>query len=323
MRWKKFTIKTTTNAVDFLSDLLNDLGIEGIEIEDNVPLTGKDTKGMFIDILPELDEDDGSARVSFYLDEAEDSESVLLQVNEGIESLRIFIDMGEGTIEESLTEDKDWINNWKEFFKPFVIDDILVKPVWEEIPEAHRDKLLIEIDPGTAFGTGTHETTQLCIRGISKYIKRGDLVLDVGTGSGILGICALKKGAEEVTGTDLDEAAIKAARENSRANGITVSQFKLFEGNLIDQAWLQGEVGFERYDLVVANILAPVIIELQRMIVPHMKPGGIFLASGILNTKEAEVKAALAANEGLKILDTVHQGEWVSIAAIKNRQHQE
>lgn len=171
MKWKKFTLETTTEAVDFLGSLFEDIGIQGMEIEDNVPLTEKETKGMFIDILPELPPDDGSARVSFYLDEDEDAAAVLEKVREGLEELKPFVEIGKGTITASETEDKDWINNWKQYFKPFTVDHILIKPTWEEIPEEHKDKLLIQIDPGTAFGTGKHETTQLCIRQLEKYIR--------------------------------------------------------------------------------------------------------------------------------------------------------
>ena len=195
MKWKKFTLKTTTEAVDYISSLFDEIGIQGIEIEDNVPLTESETKGMFIDILPELPPDDGTAKVSFYLDDDDDAEAILKEVQEGLSELRQYVEIGEGTITASETEDKDWINNWKQYFKPFTVDHILIKPTWEEIPEEHKDKLLIQIDPGTAFGTGKHETTQLCIRQLEKYVKPGVRILDLGTGSGILGITALKLGA--------------------------------------------------------------------------------------------------------------------------------
>ena len=221
MKWKKYTLTTTTEAVDLISSMLDEIGIEGIEIEDNVPLTEQETKGMFIDILPELPPDEGVARVSFYLEDASREAEILKQVREGVEELRDFVDPGAGTVEISETEDKDWINNWKQYFKPFTVDDILIKPTWETVPPQDQDKLLIQIDPGTAFGTGQHETTQLCIRQLKKHVKPGDRVLDVGTGSGILGITALKLGAGEVFGTDLDENAITAVGENLEANGIS------------------------------------------------------------------------------------------------------
>ena len=237
MKWKKFTLTTTTEAVDLVSSMFDEIGIEGIEIEDNVPLTEKETKGMFIDILPELPPDDGTAKVSFYLDDDADTESILGQVREGLEELKLFVNLGACTIEESETEDKDWINNWKQYFKPFTVDDILIKPTWEEIPKEHEDKLLIQIDPGTAFGTGMHETTQLCIRQLKKYVTPETRLLDVGTGSGILGITALKLGAREVFGTDLDENAIVAVGENLEANGIGEGRFTVVQGNIIEWIW--------------------------------------------------------------------------------------
>lgn len=315
MKWNKFTLSTTTEAVDLISNLFDEIGIEGIEIEDHVPLSEADTKGMFIDILPDVGPDDGTAKVSFYLEDLSDLERILREIEEGLDDLSQFVDVGERTITTSETEDKDWINNWKEFFKPFTVDDILIKPTWEEIPEEHKDKLLIQIDPGTAFGTGMHETTQLCIRQLRKYVNEQSRILDVGTGSGILGIAAIKLGALEVFGTDLDENAIVAVGENLEANGISGEQFEVVQGNIIDDKEIQDRVGYECYDIVVANILADVIIMLQKEIPVHLKHGGIFITSGIINMKEEAVKEALAANEELEIIETTYQGEWVSITA--------
>ena len=315
MKWNKFTLSTTTEAVDLISNLFDEIGIEGIEIEDHVPLSEADTKGMFIDILPDVGPDDGTAKVSFYLEDLSDLERILREIEEGLDDLSQFVDVGDRTITTSETEDKDWINNWKEFFKPFTVDDILIKPTWETIPEEHKDKLLIQIDPGTAFGTGMHETTQLCIRQLRKYVNGQSRILDVGTGSGILGIAAIKLGAPEVFGTDLDENAITAVGENLEANGISPEQFKVVQGNIIDDKEIQDQVGYECYDIVVANILADVIILLQKEIPVHLKHGGIFITSGIINMKEEAVKEALAANEELEIIETTYQGEWVSITA--------
>lgn len=315
MKWTKFTLKTTTEAVDLISSMLDEIGIEGIEIEDNVPLSDSDTKGMFIDILPELPPDDGTAKVSFYLEDLSELERILRDIEEGLDDLSQFVNVGERTITTSETEDKDWINNWKQYFKPFTVDDILIKPTWEEIPEAHKEKLLIQIDPGTAFGTGMHETTQLCIRQLRKYVTEESAVLDVGTGSGILGIAALKLGAKNVFGTDLDENAIVAVGENLEANDISSDLFKVVQGNIIDDSEIQEQAGLECYDIVVANILAPVIIMLQGEIAKHLKHGGIFITSGIINMKEQDVREAMEANEELEIIETTYQGEWVSITA--------
>lgn len=325
MKWNKYTIKTTTAAEDFLSAMLAELGIQGIEIEDNVPLTKEDQADMFIDFLPELPPDDGISRVSFYLEDGEDHSEMLKQVAEGIEEQRQFVEMGEGTITTSDTEDLDWMNNWKKFFHSFYIEDILIKPTWEELKEEDKDKFLIEIDPGISFGTGKHETTQLCIRQLLKYI-RGDenytpiekhpKVLDVGCGSGILSIAALKLGASEVVGTDLDENCMTSTWENMQVNHLPKELGKFYVGNLIDDEKLQETVGTECYDIVVANILADVIIPMAPIIPARLKHGGIFITSGIIDFKENEVKAAIEA-AGLKVVEMNHQGEWVNITAIK------
>ncbi len=317
MKWKKFTLTTTTEAEDLISSMMDEIGIQGIEIEDNIPLTEKETKGMFIDILPELPPDEGVARISFYLDDDADVDEILKKVEEGLDELSVFVDLGARTIQASETEDKDWINNWKQYFKPFTVDDILIKPTWEEIPEEHQDKLLIQIDPGTAFGTGMHETTQLCIRQLRKYVTPESLVLDVGTGSGILGITALKLGAKEVWGTDLDENAITAVGENLESNGIPGVRFHVIQGNIIDDKSIQDWAGYEKYDIVAANILAPVIILLQKEVPVHLKKGGIFITSGIINLKEEDVRAAFAANDQFEVVEVTYQGEWVNVTARK------
>ncbi|MBO5302723.1 MAG: 50S ribosomal protein L11 methyltransferase [Lachnospiraceae bacterium] len=318
MKWNKYTIKTTTVAEDFLSAMLDELGIWGVEIEDNIPLTKADQADMFIDFLPELPPDDGISYVSFYLEDGEDHTELLKQVAEGIEEQRQFVDVGEGTITTSDTEDIDWINNWKQYFHSFYIDDILIKPTWEELKEEDKDKFLIEIDPGISFGTGKHETTQLCIRQLLKYIRgmEAPKVLDVGCGSGILSIVALKLGAKEVVGTDLDENCMTSTYENMEVNHLPKELGKFYIGNLIDDTKLQETVGTEEYDIVVANILADVIIPMAPVIPARLKKGGIFITSGIIDFKENEVKDAIEA-AGMKVVEINHQGEWVNITAMK------
>lgn len=317
MKWDKFTIETTTEAEDLISNMLMELGIEGMEIEDNIPLSKEDTMAMFVDILPELPPDEGKAKVNFYLEPDEDHEELLSKVKEGLEELRTFVEVGAGTITQSQTEDKDWMNNWKQYFKPFTVDDILIKPTWEEIPEEDTDKLLIQIDPGTAFGTGMHETTQLCIRQLKKYVAPETKLLDVGTGSGILSIVALKLGAASAVGTDLDPNAISAARENMESNQISPEKFQVMIGNIIDDKELQKQIGFGCYDIVVANILADIIIPLQVMIASQIKPGGLFISSGIIDMKEQAVLSAIETNPELEVTEITRQGEWVSITAKK------
>ena len=326
MKWNRYTIKTTTAAEDFISAMLDELGIQGVEIEDNIPLSKEDQADMFIDFLPELPPDDGVSYVSFYLEDGEDHTEILHQVENGIEEQRQFVDVGEGCIAVSDTEDIDWMNNWKEYFHSFYIEDILIKPTWEELKDEDKDKFLIEIDPGISFGTGKHETTQLCIRQLLKYI-RGDKdytpaekhpkVLDVGCGSGILSIAALKLGASEVVGTDLDENCMTSTWENMEVNHLPKELGKFYVGNLIDDEKLQETVGTGYFDIVVANILADVIIPMAPVIPARLKEGGIFITSGIIDFKENEVKEAIEA-AGMRVLEINHQGEWVNITAIKD-----
>ena len=316
MKWNQFRLKTTTEAEDIVSSMLADLGIEGVQIEDKIPLTQQDKEQMFVDILPDIPEDDGVAYLTFYLDPDLDAGTILAQVREEMEQMRAYVDVGDATIEESETEDVDWVNNWKQYFHQFYIDDILVSPSWEDVKAEDSDKLVIHIDPGTAFGTGMHETTQLCIRALRKYVKNGDLVLDVGCGSGILGMLALMFGAKYSVGTDLDPCAIDATYENMEVNGISKDKYEVMIGNIIDDKEVQDKVGYGCYDIVVANILADVLVPLTPVIVNQLKDGGIYVTSGIIEDKEETVKAAVEA-AGLTVLEVHHQGEWVSVTARK------
>ena len=318
MKWKKYTIETTTAAEDFMSSMLMDLGIEGIEIEDNIPLTKEDQADMFIDFLPELPPDEGKSHVSFYIeDDGTDQSEILKKVKIGLEELRDTVDVRSGMILSSETEDLDWINNWKKFFSSFTIENILIKPTWEDVKPEDKDKFMIEIDPGISFGTGKHETTQLCIRQLIKYIKDGHpKVLDVGCGSGILSIVALKLGASEVVGTDLDADCMISTHENMKVNHLDEKLGTFYVGNLIDDVDLQKQVGTEEYDIVVANILADVIIPMAPVIPDRLRKGGYFITSGIIDFKEDEVRDAIE-KTGLKVIEINHQGEWVNITAQK------
>ena len=316
MKWNKFTLKTRSEVEDIVISTLADVGIEGVEIQDKQPLTEEDKAQMFVDIMPEGPADDGIAYLNFYLEEDADKEAILKDVREALDDLKNFMDIGEATIEESQTEDKDWINNWKKYFKQFYVDDILIIPSWEEVKEEDKDKMIIHIDPGTAFGTGMHETTQLCIRQLKKYVTSETELLDVGTGSGILSIIALKMGAKHAVGTDLDPCAVPAVEENKEVNGIVPESFDMMIGNIIDAKEVQDKVGYECYDIVVANILADVLVPLTPVIVNQMKPGAVYITSGIIDDKEQTVVDAVKA-AGLEILEVTYQGEWVSVTARK------
>ena len=328
MKWTKFKVKTITAAEDIIISTLYDIGFEGAQIEDKVPLTAWEKEQMFVDILPDGPEDDGVAYLSFFVEETDDgklmmngeettAEAILESVKAELTDLQQFMDIGEGTVEVDETEDIDWINNWKQYFHQFYIDELLVIPSWEEVKEEDKDKMILHIDPGTAFGTGMHETTQLCIRQIKKYLTEDTVLLDVGTGSGILGILALMYGAKKVVGTDLDPCAVPAVEENLEANHIDASLFDMMIGNIITEKEVQDKVGYECYDIVVANILADVLVPLTPVIVNQLKPGGIYITSGIIDDKEQTVRDAVTA-AGLEILEVTYQGEWVSVTARKN-----
>lgn len=317
MRWNRFTIKTKTEAEDMVICTLAEVGVEGVEILDKQPLTEEDKAQMFVDIMPEGPKDDGIAYLNFYLEEDADKEEILKNVREALDELKGFMDIGEATIEESQTEDKDWINNWKEYFHQFYVDDILIVPSWEEVKAEDQDKMILHIDPGTAFGTGMHETTQLVIRQLKKYVTKDTELLDVGTGSGILGIVALKLGARHVVGTDLDPCAIPAVAENKEANEISDEKFEMMIGNLIDDKEVQDQVGYEKYDIVAANILADVLLPLTPVIVHQMKKGAYYITSGILDVKE-EVVVDAVKKAGLTLVEVTRQGEWVSVTARKD-----
>lgn len=336
MRWMKFKIKTITDAEDIIISSLYDLGLEGAQIEDKVPLTAWEKEQMFVDILPDTPEDDGIAYLSFFVEERERPElpegssyqglilngeeitveAVCERVKEELESLKSFMDIGEGTVTIEETQDIDWINNWKQYFHQFTIDDVLVIPSWEEVEAKDQEKIVLHIDPGTAFGTGMHDTTQLCIRALRKFITPETALLDVGTGSGILAILALMFGAKKAVGTDLDPCAVDAVRENMEANGISQDDFTMMIGNIITEKNVQDKVGYECYDIVVANILAEVLVPLTPVILHQLKKGGIYITSGIIDKKEETVVKAIK-EAGLTVLEVNHQGEWVGVIARK------
>lgn len=316
MKWNKFTIKTISEAEDIIVSSLCELGIEGAEIEDNIPLTEYEKSQMFVDILPENPNASNDAYVSFYIEDGQDTTEILQQVRAELASLAEFMDVGECTITESQTEDADWQNKWKEFFKQFYVDDILIKPSWEPLRPEDEGKMRIDIDPGTAFGTGMHETTQLCIRQIKKLVTKDTVMLDAGTGSGILSIAAIKLGASYALGTDLDPCCINAVAENMQANGIPKEKYDVILGNLIDDKEVQEQVGYEKYDLVCANILAEILVAMTPVIPATMKQGAHYVTSGILKEKEGLVTEAMV-KAGLKVKEVTYQNDWCSITAVK------
>ncbi len=317
MKWNKYKLKTTTQATDFVCGLLIELGISGMQVEDNVQLSQEEKEKQFIDYLADLPEDDGTAYISFYTEENEEVEDLLEQLRDKLKEASSFIDVGEGSIEKSITEDIDWVNNWKKYFKSFTVDNFFIKPTWEEADETHKDMQMIEIDPGTAFGTGKHDTTQLCIKQLISYVKPGDTVLDLGCGSGILSIVAKKLGAGSVAMTDIDPVAIEASQENFEVNHISTDDITMIVGNVLEDEDMQKKFENTKYDIVVANILADVIIPIAGIVDRFLKPGGMFISSGIIYMKEDAVKEAVQNNNNLKMEKIEKQGDWRAVMASK------
>lgn len=317
MRWNKFKIKTTTQATDYVCGLLAAFDITSVEIEDNIQLSEEDSKKQYVDILADLPEDDGTAYVIFYTDDDVDIKDLLEKIEKSMNEARDFLDVGEATIEQSTTEEEDWINNWKEHFKAFEVGDFYIKPSWEELDDKYKNKHVIEIDPGTAFGTGQHDTTQLCIKELIDHVKPGMKVLDLGCGSGILGIAAKELKAGRVDLIDIDENAIPIASDNFTQNNIDKSDVNFIVGNVLEDKSLMERSESEKYDIVVANILADVIIPIARIVDRFLDKDGIFISSGIIDMKEKEVVDAIDKNENLELVDVKSQGEWRAVVAKK------
>lgn len=338
MKWLKYTLETTTEAADLIIDMLGELGIYGVEVIDKVPLTEAEKKQMYVDILPESLPDDGRAELIFYISDGapdEDatafynsgtgienvatfySDELIEKIRKGLEEVSGFVDIGSGAIRISETENTDWANKWKDFFHTFRIgENIVVAPAWEEPENIGAEDIVIKIDPGVAFGTGTHETTRLCVEELQKYVKEGIEILDVGCGSAILTIAAIKLGANRGYAMDIDPVAVKSAKENLEINDITGDLVKLETGNLLEDKALAKELYKKQYDIVVANILAPVLVPLTPVIVPALKEGGYYICSGIVSELADTVVEAIE-KSGLKLLSKNQDNDWVCLVARK------
>lgn len=317
MKWNQYTIHTTEEAEDLISAVLYELGITSLEVQDKKPVSAEENGGYFGDVVPEMPEDDHLADITFYTDEQTDDAQLLKELSERIEEMRSYADVGDGRITRNETKDEDWVNNWKQYFHSFHIDDIYIEPTWEEGTEEEKREakdasMVLHIDPGTAFGTGKHESTQLAIRAIRKYIKPEDEFLDIGTGSGILGIVALKSGARHVFGTDLDDNTLPAITDNLKQNGIRDDQFTRILGNIADDPKTQQEVGFQKYDIAVANIIAEILSDITPAVPAALKDGGIYITSGILREREQIVLEA-AEKAGFEVKEINHMGDWSCI----------
>lgn len=318
MAWIKYDIKTTAEAEDIISSVLYDHGITSIEIQDKLPVPPEQLDGVFTEILPTQQDDDGKAVISFYIDE-DDPECDKLQkcAEAAIAELKEFYQDIDFLADKGRLENTDWAHNWKKYWHTIKINDLYIKPSWEEVTPDMQGQKILSLDPGTAFGTGGHETTKLCITAIQKYLKPGDTVLDIGCGSGILTIVAKLYGAGECMGTDLDKLAVAASEENLRANVKDTRDVTFARGNIVTDEAFKKECGFLKYNVVLANILPEVLVPLSTDVDKHMKSEAVLIYSGILLEKEEEVKAALEKNKSLDIIETLYEGEWMAIVSRK------
>lgn len=321
MKFKEVIIETTTEGIEFLNAVLIKLDIAEVVIEDaSVFEEFLNADTMSWDYYDESlnSMKDCATRMKIYLGDNEQGEQELNALKEELNNLKIDntdIDLGSLNITVNIVDDEDWANNWKQFFKPFEVGEkILVKPTWESI-EDKGDRIVLEIDPGASFGTGQHHTTQLCIEQIEKYIKNKMEVLDMGCGSGILSIASILLGAKHVVGVDIDENAVRIAKENALVNNIREDKFLAYCGNVIEDERLQDAIGFNKYDMIVVNIIADIIIEMSDCFPKFLKQGGILITSGIIEKYVDQVKDTLI-NLGFEIKETIQKEDWVSITAI-------
>lgn len=322
MKWHEINIHTTEEAIEMISNFLHELGAGGVSIEESGVLSKKrDTSfGQWYE-LPLNDIPEGEAEIKGYFADldVDQIEEMIQQLEKSIQGLKEFtIDVGKALITYKEVHEEDWANEWKQYFKPVKISDrITIKPTWEPY-EAAEDELIIELDPGMAFGTGTHETTALCLRTIEHVIQAGDDVIDIGTGSGILAIAAAKLGAGHVLAIDLDPVAVSSAKENTHLNDlnhrITVKQSDLLQilGDPEDELGIKTPVR-----LVIANILAEIILQFTDDVYQVLEPGGKYIASGIIRNKEDDVAAGLT-KAGFIVEERFYENDWVAIVARKS-----
>ncbi|NLZ49490.1 MAG: 50S ribosomal protein L11 methyltransferase [Clostridiales bacterium] len=307
-RWYEVKVVTKSEAIEPISGIFYGMDVKGVSVEDPNDILNREQGPLTWDFadINILEYGGKAAVVRGYFNESESEEELLSYVKEKVQELiDMGIDVGEGTVTCQLVKEEDWANNWKKYYKPTKIGGkIVIKPVWEEY-QVSENELLVELDPGMAFGTGTHETTRMCILALEKYVKADTTVFDIGTGSGILAIAAAKMGANHVVGVDLDPVAVDSAKENVALNNL--NNIEILEGNLMDVVEGKG-------DLVVANILAEIIIVLVDQVKECLKKGGIFIASGIIKERESMVVEKLKSS-GFAIKETLYDGEWVCIVS--------
>lgn len=307
-KWIEVKIVTTSKVIEPVSGIFYSLDVKGVAIEDPEDIYSRKQDALSWDFADTniFEYGDKAAVVKGYFGQEENINEIVKDINEKLKDLKeLGLDIGEGKIIVSEINEEDWATSWKKYYKTTKLGEkIVIKPTWESY-EPKQDEIVVELDPGMAFGTGTHETTMMCVEMLEKYIKKDDTVFDIGTGSGILAITASKLGAKNVIGVDLDEVAVDAARENVDFNNI--KNVQILHGNLVDV--VQGKA-----DIVVANIIADVIILLTENVKDFIKKDGVFIASGIINSRKNDVIKALEAND-FKIQEVKEMGEWVAITS--------
>ena len=312
MKWTEVLIKVDPQAVEAVTDILYGLGAQGVAIDEPVDVQKLREDELYWDYIDEklLENDTEETKIMAYFSEEETNlPEKIAVIKEKIRNLTEFgLSIGSGTVELSNVNQEDWESAWKQYFKPVhVTDRIVVKPEWEEY-SPQEGEIVIEIDPGMAFGTGTHETTSMCINQIEKNLKAGDRVIDIGSGSGILSMAAVLLGAEKATGVDLDPVAVRVALENVELNNLQ-DKIDILNGNLTD-------VIREKADIVVANIMADIILILLEDVREFIKDDGLFISSGIIQEKRAAVEARLL-EKNFSIVEVETKGEWCAITAQK------
>ena len=310
MNWAEVQIKTTPKYEELISSILYDVGATGLAIEDPrdiLELSQSPESWAFIDPdLINVESDD--IVIKAYFSEAEDLDNIVQEIKYKIRNNPILKE-AQPEVTVTMVDDEDFAQNWKKYYKPTKIGErIVIKPTWEAYTPEEGD-ILVELDPGMAFGTGTHETTILCTEALERYVKQGDIVYDIGCGSGILSIVAAKLGAEKVVGVDLDEVCIKVSNENIIINQVE-DIIEVKKGNLLDV--VEGKA-----NIIVSNIIAEIIVEMIGDLKSHLEDKGIFITSGIIEEKIPMVEKALLEN-GFKILETKQKNEWALIIAIND-----
>ncbi|GIP20551.1 50S ribosomal protein L11 methyltransferase [Paenibacillus sp. J22TS3] len=320
MNWRELTIHTTEEAVEMITNFLHEAGAGGVSIEESINNSKLQdlSYGQWYELEPN-GIPEGEAKVKGYFPETSDVDTVVEEVGPRIEELRDFgIDPGVIKFEIRDVHEDDWANNWKQYFKPLRVSDRLtIKPTWEDYEPQTPEERIIELDPGMAFGTGTHPTTALCLRTLEGVIEEGDEVIDVGTGSGILAIGAVKLGARHVLAIDLDPVAVTSARENTQLNGLS-DEITVHESDLLS-VLKEGTTGLGvqlPVRVVVANILAEIILLFIDDVYQALEPGGYYIASGIYKNKEQIVEEALI-KAGFEITEKAREEDWIAFVARK------